>query len=174
MEILRLEEENRALRELLSISQEIVVEDPVPAPTPKEEIEEDILKNAGRKGSLTVEELEDDAAREAEDIERMEVYNHHLQTLGDGGDLPSGNTGLGMSASAMNGSSDGSGMSIGEAGAAARAEMMKGGAVGEVQDTGVIQSDSGGSTSPTTRQNILGFQAGEGPPPDEVFDESAE
>lgn len=76
MEIFRLEQENASLRELLSIAKEIPVdEEPLvippmysPEPIPLE----------SRKGSLTIEELEEDATREAEEKRRAEMLAERL------------------------------------------------------------------------------------------------
>ncbi|KAK4687245.1 hypothetical protein P7C73_g2879, partial [Tremellales sp. Uapishka_1] len=65
MEITRLEEENKALREMLIIAQESVAEDPEPeAPPPP---------SLGRKGSLTVQDLELDAEKEEQASEKEKL-----------------------------------------------------------------------------------------------------
>lgn len=152
MEILRLEEENQSLRELLSISQEISVEEPVLPPTPKEEIEEVMRGSMSRKSSLTIAELEVDAAREAEEQERRRQLGEVFETS----PRPSGNTGLALRKEGIAPASP--------TAAAAAAPVTS------VEDTGIIQTETQGG-SPV--KSVLGFQAGL-QAPEEVFEETAE
>jgi hypothetical protein len=62
MEILRLEEENKSLREMLGISEEL----PPLQEEPEEPPQSPVPDEARRKSSLTVEELEAGAEKEAE------------------------------------------------------------------------------------------------------------
>ena len=149
MEILRLEEENASLRNLLSISEEI----PVPEetqPTPDLSSPEPISES--RKGSITIEELEFDATRDEDERQRNAMMNERLA------------------------SADADQLIDGE-GAGGKVEMMTDtpGELGEIQDTGVVDSggDHGGSGKrerPTITASMLGFEAG-APPEEAIVDD---
>jgi hypothetical protein len=70
MEIMRLEDENASLREMLSIANEIQIEPVISTPAVPEP--ETITPPISRKGSIAVEDLEADAAREAEELAHAE------------------------------------------------------------------------------------------------------
>ena len=163
MEILRLEEENASLRNLLSISEEIpVMEEPQPIPelglgSPEHTSE-------SRKGSLTIEELEFDAAREADEKQRSIIMSERLASADS--DQLKLIDGIGAGAGA--GDRDGAGGQV---------EMMTDtpGELGEIQDTGVVDSggDHGGSGKrerPMITASMLGFEAG-APPEQAIVDE---
>lgn len=161
MEILRLEEENASLRNLLSISEEIPVpEEPQPIPELGLGSPENISES--RKGSLTIEELEFDAAREADEKQRSIMLSERLASA-DSDQLRS---------------IDGAGHGGGDRdGAGGQVEMMTDtpGELGEIQDTGVVDSggDHGGSGKrerPMITASMLGFEAG-APPEQAIVDE---
>ncbi len=78
MEIIRLEDENRALRELLAISEESSLAAPVvePEEEPKHSPIPDY--SARRKSSLTIDELEADAEREEQAVKDREMFERDL------------------------------------------------------------------------------------------------
>jgi hypothetical protein len=151
MEILRLEEENASLRDLLSIAEEIPIQEE-PQPIPELDSPEPLPLSESRKGSLTIEELEFDAAREADEKQRTIMMSERLASA-DADQL-------------MNGSGG-------------QMEMMTDtpGELGEIKDTGpVLDSgrDHGGSGKrerPTITASLLGFEAG-APPEQAIVDEA--
>lgn len=72
MEIQRLEDENRSLREMLGIAEEATAADE-PGTHPVHEDKSPLLGPQRRQSSLTVEELEADAEKEEAEKERLEA-----------------------------------------------------------------------------------------------------
>ena len=151
-EITRLDEENRYLRDLLDISQEI---DPEPAATPDPPNPPDAIGIISRKSSLTVEELEADAERERQDTERMRETMKALDPIGA---MPT---------------------EIGKADMGAAAEINPVPPVGmDVADAGEVLETTG--EAHTTRfqdvQSALGIQADEPRPvlPEQAIEEADE
>ena len=152
MEILRLEEENASLREMLSIANEIPVED-VDIPDPIIDPEDKSPIMGSRKGSIAVEELEADAAREADEAARTQMLSSEL----------------GIDSRSI------SSVTAGE-----QVEMLTdtpAEVTDEVRDTGVVTSGLDGGTikgvRPVVSGSVLGFQA-EGPPPEHVIADEVE
>lgn len=149
MEILRLEEENASLREMLSIANEIPVEDiDIPDPIVDPEDKSPVL--GSRKGSIAVEELEADAAREADEVARTKMLSSQL----------------GLDS-----------RSLTEVGAPGeRLEMLKDAIADDETEedraTGVSTAGGDGGTvkagRPVISGSMLGFQT-EGPPPEHVI-----
>lgn len=152
MEILRLEEENASLREMLSIANEIPVED-IDIPDPIIDPEDKSPVMGSRKGSIAVEELEADAAREADEAARKKMLSSQLGI--DPRSLPS-------------------------VGAGEEVEMLTDPPADtpvEVQDTGVAATGGDRGTikgaRPSLSGSMLGFQS-EGPPPEHVIADEVE
>lgn len=149
MEIMRLEEENASLRQMLSISEEVPVPEEPPAIP---ELGSPGLLSESRKGSITIEELESDAAREADEKQRAEMLNERL------------------------GAAEADQAAAVAAGGAGQVEMMTDVPVdiGGIQDTGVIDAGgdhgSGKRERPQLDASILGFEAG-APPENAIADE---
>jgi hypothetical protein len=153
MEILRLEEENASLREMLSIANELPVMD-IDIPDPIVDPEDYSPEMGSRKGSISVEELEADAAREADEAARTKMLSSKLGI--DARSIPS----VGGPGEQVEMLTD------------APAEVKE-----EVRDTGMVAvgGDSGTVKGgrPALSGSVLGFQS-EGPPPEHVIADEAE
>jgi hypothetical protein len=147
MEIMRLEEENAALREMLSIANEIPVEE-IDIPSPNID-PEDRSPIASRKGSIAVEDLEADAAREADEAARAKMLSSELRIA-----KPP--------------------MPVAVAG---QVEMLTDvpDEIETVHDTGVVAAGGGresvSGSRPTLSGSMLGFQSG-APPEHVIADET--
>jgi hypothetical protein len=153
MEILRLEEENASLREMLSIANEIPVED-IDIPDPIIDSEDKSPIMGSRKGSIAVEDLEADAAREADEAARRKMLSSEL----------------GIDSRSV--------ASVG--GPGEQVEMLTDPPTDtpeEVRDMGVVAAGSEGGTlkggRPSLSGSMLGFQS-EGPPPEHVIADEVE
>jgi hypothetical protein len=149
MEILRLEEENASLRELLSIANELPVDDvetyePIPESF-------DNPPTLSRKGSIAVEELEADAAREADEAARAKMLSSELGVDPRAGAAPAGQV---------------------EMLADTPAELEKKHDTGLVPDTKGENNEASGRR-PILSGSMLGFQS-EGPPPEHVIADEVE
>lgn len=171
MEIVRLEDENASLREMLSIANEIPVEEPVQPLV----IDADISPPAGsRKGSIAIEALEADAAREAEELAEEQARAKMLEEelrRNQKGPKPAMPRATGPlnpreSLSARKEASQG------------QVEMLTDtpGEMAEVQDMGVVDTGKGRNSMtgsrPIVSGSVLGFQAGTPPPEHVIADET--
>lgn len=151
MEILRLEEENASLREMLSIANELPVDD-LDAFEPIND-SPDKSPLMSRKGSIAVEDLEADAAREADEAARAKMLSSELGLDPKAGTAPAEQV---------------------EMLTDTPAEMEK------KQDTGAVPGPKGENIEtlgrggrPILSGSMLGFQS-EGPPPEHVIADEVE
>jgi hypothetical protein len=156
MEIMRLEEENASLREMLSIANEIPVEDvDIPEPVVDPDAKSPM---ASRKGSIAVEELEADAAREADEEARVKMLSSEL----------------GIDSRSINSVTEQVEMLTDTPG-----ETEQGRDTSATSTSGSSGASSGGTSGlstggrPILSGSMLGFQA-EGPPPEHVIADEVE
>lgn len=172
MEIMRLEDENASLREMLSIANEIPVEEPVQPLV----IDAEVSPPAGsRKGSIAIEALEADAAREAEELAeeqaRAKMLEEELRRNPKARKPPMpvapGALGPREAAAARKEAAQG------------QVEMLTDapGEVDDAQNTGTVDVGKGRSSvsgrRPVVSGSALGFQAGT-PPPEHVIADDAD